>query len=86
MAYINMAYINGRLTICDRCGEKVFSKCTGEGERDGGFTRWNTFEPLPEGWDCHEYTGTLCPKCNEEYKKLIENFKKAGANNGRKQG
>lgn len=31
--------IKGRLTVCDRCGAKVFSKCTGEGVTDGGYTR-----------------------------------------------
>lgn len=78
-----MAEIKGRLTICDRCGEKVFSQCNGEGETDGGFTRWNKFEPLPEGWESHyNGIGMLCPKCNKEYKKLIEKFKQE-ANNGK---
>ena len=46
-----MAEINGRCTVCDRCGTKIFRKCIGEGEADGGWTRWNEFEPLPEGWN-----------------------------------
>ena len=70
-----MTQINGKLTICDRCGEQVFSKCNGEGEMDGGFTRWNKFEKLPDGWESHYETGMLCPKCNEEYKVIIEKFK-----------
>jgi hypothetical protein len=73
-----MAQINGRLTICDRCGEQVFSKYTGEGVTDGGYTRWDKFENLPDGWESHyDGIGMLCPKCNEEYKKLIENFNKS---------
>ena len=72
-----MAEIKGRLSICDRCGEKAFSKCIGEGELDGGYTRWNKFEPLPDGWEYVSTLGLLCPKCNEEYKKLIEKFKES---------
>lgn len=45
-----MAKINGQLVTCDRCGVQVFRRCTGEGETDGGYTRWNDFEPLPAGW------------------------------------
>lgn len=70
-------------------GEKVFSQCTGDGATDGGYTRWNEFEPLPEGWENHYETGQLCPKCNEEYNVIIEKFKNEvvmfksrGANNG----
>lgn len=70
-----MAEINGKLIICDRCGTTAFCKCAGEGERDGGYTRWNKFEPAPEGWDWHSETGRLCPCCNLEYTKLIEHFK-----------
>lgn len=70
-----MAEIKGRLTICDRCGEKVFSKCIGEGEADGGYTRWNNFEALPQGWEFHYEVGTLCPKCNKQYEKIIEEFR-----------
>lgn len=78
-----MTQINGRLTICDRCGEKVFSKYTGEGETDGGWTRWDKFEKLPEGWESHlDNIGMLCPKCNKEYHELIKKFK-GEANNGK---
>lgn len=71
-----MATVNGKITICDRCGAQTFSACTGEGERDGGFTRWNTFEPLPNGWENQHGVGMLCPRCNSEYKSLIEAFKR----------
>ena len=70
--------VKGKLVSCDRCGEQIFLKCTGEGERDGGFTRWNEFEPFPEGWE-HQYNiGRLCPKCNEKYKQLINTFMSEG--------
>lgn len=64
----------GKLTFCDRCGTSVFSKVVGEGEADGGFTRWNKFEPLPEGWDYHSGIGTVCPDCNRKYLTLIDEF------------
>lgn len=65
---------NGRLTHCDRCGDTVFSKVTGEGEMDGGYTRWNNFEPLPEGWEYHTETGMLCPSCNAGYTHVLNIF------------
>ena len=80
-----MADINGRYTICDRCGAKVFRRCTGEGEADGGYTRWNDFEPLPDGWDivaiphrknepcgnAHNGYLQVCPNCHERWNTLI---------------
>lgn len=70
-----MAQINGQLIICDRCGETVFVKCAGEGEADGGYTLWNKFEAPPEGWDYHSEVGRLCPRCNQEYLRLLAMFK-----------
>lgn len=69
-----MAERKGKLVTCDRCGETVFLECTGEGELDGGFTRWNKFEDMPNGWEKHFPMGMLCPKCNGEYKHLINSF------------
>ena len=67
-------HMNGRLSTCDRCGRSIFSRCTGEGEMDGGFTRWNSFEPLPSGWSSHSETGLLCPICNEEFNRIMDAF------------
>lgn len=75
----------GKLCTCDRCGAQVFLKTTGEGEADGGFTRWNKFEPYPEGWDevavpksanasrANAYNSYLrtCPECTALWKKVI---------------
>lgn len=46
-----MAETKGMLCECDRCGAQVFRKTIGDGEADGGYTRWNKFEPYPEGWE-----------------------------------
>lgn len=72
-----MANINGQMLICDRCGATAFRKCIGEGERDGGFTRWNKFEPKPEGWGWHPETGDICPACEKEFSKILEDFKRS---------
>lgn len=74
-----MAEVKGMLVICDRpgCGRQTFRKAAGEGEADGGYTRWNKFEPLAEGWEHFREVGTLCPDCAREYKALIEKFKHA---------
>jgi hypothetical protein len=77
-----MAEVKGKLISCDRCGATAFVRCIGEGERDGGFTRWNKFEDEPDGWDWHHGVGKLCPRCNQEYLQMIASFKiKGGAKN-----
>lgn len=70
-----MSRVNGQLLICDRCRRVVFLKCTGEGETDGGYTRWNNFEPAPEGWELHHDVGLLCPECNSLWHDTVEAFK-----------
>ncbi len=81
-----MAKINGQIVICDRCNTQIFLKCTGEGEADGGYTQWNEFEPMPEGWEwvaipkvpgiflrgnAHNDYLLVCPSCHELWKNLI---------------
>lgn len=68
-----MAFENGRLYTCDRCGAQAFVRCTGEGEADGGYTRWNKFEPL-DGWSINPDFKNLCPTCTAQWNKLIEKF------------
>lgn len=87
-----MAEVNGKVVTCDRCGANIFLKVTGEKETDGGFTRWNTFEAMPDGWDLVAvpnsvgWTGhgnaynmylQVCPDCHKLWDKLvIEGFLK----------
>lgn len=66
-----MSRANGCMRTCDRCGKQVFLKCVGEGEMDGGFTRWNKFEEAT-GWSVEE--GDLCPDCTKQYKAMITEF------------
>lgn len=80
-----MAEQKGKLVTCDRCGETIFLKTTGEGELDGGFTRWNKFEPIPQGREHHCEVGLICPDCNAKYKALVSTFMTEGRANGREQ-
>ena len=76
-----MAKVNGRIYSCDRCGDQIFVKVVGEREMDGGFTRYNTFEEMPEGWGydrCVEMD--LCPKCKQELDSLIALYKDGNNN------
>ncbi len=66
-----MSRVNGQLITCDRCGEQGFARCIGEGERDGGYTRWNKFEH-PEGWSVNG--GDLCPTCTRKYEEMLKGF------------
>lgn len=57
-----MASKLGKLDECTRCGETIFLEKTGTGSADGGYTRWDNFEPLPKEWLNSSY-GTFCPHC-----------------------
>ena len=70
-----MGAVNGQLCTCDRCGAEVFRKHIGEEVMDGGHTKWNKFEPMPDGWGTQIHMGLLCPDCNKEYMNMINAFK-----------
>ena len=74
-----MASEKGKLTTCDRCGAQVFAKHIGKGEADGGYTTWDKYEELPEGWE-HLTVGRvyrdLCPACSYEWLDKAERFMK----------
>lgn len=69
-----MAQKIGKILICDRCGDSVFLNCIGEGETDGGYTKWNKFEVAPDGWNRYLGIGILCPKCNSLYTDIVKSF------------
>lgn len=77
-----MAQVNGALITCDRCGAQCFVKTTGDTIMDGGYTRWNNFEPMPAGWGrdkVGEDYMTLCPECNAKWKALSDAFMREAA-------
>lgn len=64
-----MAEIEGKRLICDVCGAEVFLKYVGDGEADGGFSRWRKYEERPKGWHSiniatHAWAN-VCPSCVE---------------------
>lgn len=65
-------------SVCKRCGETHFSMYIGTQQYDGGYTRVNIFEPLPDGWGWGwgNEIGRLCPTCFEKYEKMKNNFMK----------
>lgn len=90
-----MASKLGKLDECTRCGETIFLEKTGTGSADGGYTRWDNFEPLPKEWLNSSY-GTFCPVCAgifvqkmrdffgmyEKLPKEIRNYKEEENNDG----
>ena len=70
-----MSEVNGKLVTCDRCGTNVFLKYTGEKYGDGGFTRRDVYEEIPNGWEHHVEVGMLCPACNTEWNNIVASFK-----------
>lgn len=69
-----MSRQKGMLITCDICGASVHLKTIGDGETDGGYTRWNKFENTPEGWSqkikIHDKAIDACPKCTAKYDTL----------------
>lgn len=65
----------GKLEMCDRCHATVFLETIGDGERDGGYTRWNKFEPAPKGWSySYDLQKTLCPECTGKFQEMLVKF------------
>lgn len=69
-----MSEEKGLLCTCDRCETIVFRKFIGTGDLDGGYTKFDKFELLPDDW-MHVYEiGDLCPRCATEFRVLMSNF------------
>lgn len=67
--------MEGRLTVCPRCGTSVFSRKKSTIEMDGGFSHANEFEPLPDGWQyAPAFEMFLCPVCTQAYENLTKDF------------
>ena len=68
----------GAMEICEWCGRKYFRPLKGTTYADGGFTRNDMYEPLPEGWEVRVGIGLglLCPDCNKALDESIEAAKR----------
>ena len=65
----------GKLVTCDYpgCSEQVMLRKIGEGETDGGYTRYDMYEPVPEGWG-YKDNKDLCPSHHQDYLDMIQEF------------
>ena len=66
-----------KINICDRCGMLAYSKKTGEGVTDGGYTRWDEYKNFEEGWTKDTVAGVyriLCPACHEKWMQIGRDF------------
>lgn len=69
-----MSKVEGEILACDACGARVFLRYVGDGEADGGYTKWRKYEKPPEGWNSakvHGY-GDLCPACSQRANQAID--------------
>lgn len=64
----------GLLITCAKCNTELFLKLIGTNEADGGYTKWDKFEEVPEEWLHETAFGYLCPKCSNEFKRLMTEF------------
>lgn len=70
-----MAKEIGMLVTCDRCGQTIFLKHIGTEDLDGGYTKYNKFESLPDTWLYETPIGHLCESCAYVFRKWITEFK-----------
>ena len=73
-----MAEKKGLLVTCDRCDATTFRKYIGKGDADGGYTTWDKFESIEEGWEfCaidFRKSIRLCPTCAQRWKHHVDMF------------
>lgn len=71
-----MSEKSGKLITCDRCGETLFLKYTGEvglSNYAGPGTR-STYEDLPKTWMHNSGFGHLCPFCAGVFVRWLKEF------------
>ena len=64
----------GLQIACAKCNTELFLKLIGTNETNGGYTRWDEFEEVPEDWLYETAFGYLCPKCATQFKRLMTEF------------
>lgn len=70
-----MSTAEGKMLACDVCGKSMFLKYLGDGEADGGYTKWRKYE-VADGWTRYSLpgvvsTGDLCPECAERIRDTL---------------
>lgn len=74
-----MSEVVGKMIICDRCGDTTFVKYLDTKALDGGFTRFDKFEKVSDGWHFSTELGKmLCPECNSLWQSIKNQFINGG--------
>lgn len=68
-----MGAANGRLLTCDRCGQTLFLKETGE-HAEWDETPRKTYESMPDTWLYENPIGYLCEQCAEDFRYWVTEF------------
>lgn len=64
----------GKLVKCDNCKQWVFLKRLDDIVMDGGYSRSENYEKLPDGWeraDVVDKHADLCPECARTLRSVI---------------
>jgi len=70
-----MSRTKGMNVTCERCGNTVFLKQIEDLVMDGGLTRNEQYEEMPEGWGtfyCEGKSMDMCPRCLEHMRNAVK--------------
>lgn len=66
-----MSKKEGRIVICDRCGDSIFLERYTDFRKPGYD---NAIEPVPKEWGVVTGGRDLCPHCYSKYKEFMYEF------------
>lgn len=66
--------VKGMLIECTRCGKTHFLERLEDGVTDGGYTKYEKYQPEPKDWLWSSEFGYLCSECAPEFRTLITTF------------
>lgn len=64
----------GMLIQCARCGKTHFLERLKDGVTDGGYTKYEQYQPEPKDWLFDGHFGYLCSDCAAKFRTLITRF------------
>ena len=63
--------VRGKLVICSKCKDAIFLQRIREEVLDGGYTRCDAYEELPDTWMYNNEIGYTCPVCSKLFRDFI---------------
>lgn len=71
-----MSQFEGKVIVCDRCGNYICLRKTGTNKLDGGYTEIPVYDKKPAGWEKSATSPCcdLCPECNAVWKDVLHRF------------